>query len=225
VYRHIPVFRGTAPTSSHPVLRPNYTVTREGDELTLSSGIKCNVSASEALAWLSGETGPPSTQYGGCQLVEAATDDGRPWKAVRCGCHILDLRPLGEDFAQALVPTHEVTFLPGLPELRWDTDPDACRERMRAEGANRIQMEIASREADAASFVQKKQEISRVRDNKEQVMEEMRAKIEAAKEEAKKKESEAEAFLSSVGTGTIETLQANLIAACNALSGIRVPTK
>jgi DNA-binding LacI/PurR family transcriptional regulator len=73
--------------------------------------------------------------------------------------------------------------------------------------------------------VQKKQEISRVRDNKEQVMEEMRAKIEAAKEEAQKKESEAEAFLSSVGTGTIETLQANLITACNALAGIRVPTK
>ena len=63
---------GVRAKMSHEILCPNYVATRNGDQITLSSGIACDVTATQALAWLKGEAEAPRTRYGPCTKIGRA---------------------------------------------------------------------------------------------------------------------------------------------------------
>lgn len=211
----------TRPVSSHPVIEPNYTATRDGDNIILSSGIKCDVTVTQALAWLRG--GPaPHTRYGSCRLVEASTVNGSPVKIIECGCHKLDIRNFGPEFEELLKPTHVVTFTPGKPSIVWSPE---TKEAFLARLKENVDAFIAGNhkaKRDAANaYFQKRKELIDLRDNKEARKAQMQQKIDELKLKAAELEAETEKKTITKFSGSLEDLNNAMITAINSLCGIR----
>lgn len=94
-----------------PVVKCTHKVWLDGEHIRVSSGITFDIPAARVLAWLRGQEAAPETRYGRLSKIESAEwvkAELKPVVWVKCGCHVVDGRPLGEDFAAALEPRHTV---------------------------------------------------------------------------------------------------------------------
>lgn len=213
----------TPPETTPPYMRINYTATRDGDNIILSSGIKCEVSCSQVLAWLKGEANPPVTRYGTASLIESSTFEGQPIKLVKCGCHVLDLSSLGDDFKEALVPSHTVICKPGVPRLDFTPEnKDAIIERLSATAKSLVEAERNDRREEVESFITLKKSAEKIRDNKEATLAAMNAEAAQLEADLIRAEEEVEAFGRNSPSGDLETLNRAMIMAVNGLAGFRV---
>ena len=209
-------------TMSHPVHRPNYTATRNEDNVILSSGIHCEVTASHVLGWLRGEIPEVKTRYGAAQRIEAATPDGQPIIIVKCGCHYLDMRNMGEDFSEVLKPTHTVTVTGGKVEIKWDAEnKSACLERMKESLDWSLKSFDDNKRAAANEFFTMRKSLMGLRDNKSLHMDTMQREEKALEDAKVGKELELKNHPLLSMSGSLEQLNNAMIAASNALCGIR----
>lgn len=206
---------------NYPVHSANYTATRDGDTIRLSSGIVCEVTASRALAWIKGEAEAPNTRYGLCSKIEASTPGGLAIILVKCGCHYLDLRNLGEDFAAALVPTHTVTIASGKPEIVWSAAfKSACLERMKESHDESLKWFESNKREAAREFFELRKSLIGLRDNKSLHMDRMQQEEKALEEAKAVKEEELENHPLLKLSSSLAQVNTAMIAASNALCGI-----
>lgn len=209
---------------SHPLLTPNYTVTisEDGEHFLLSSKIKCPVSVKQALDWLRGEAPAPSTLYGEVKVVDARDAGNNPVRMVTCGCHRLDLRPLGGEFATLLAPKHKVKKIPGRGELFMGkaSHRRAFYSELRRRIADRTRAVTREHDELRRDLLQERARIMREAKNKAAV----EASLTAAVTEAETKLAEAKSRLDNalLGISGITLAQANSlgVAICNRLAGI-----
>lgn len=113
---------------SHPVQMANYSATVDScGTISLSSGIKCEFTATQVLAWLKGEAQAPSSRYGAIERREVATRDGLPLVLLKCGCHFVDPSGVSAEFAELLKPKHVVTKAEGKPRADFGTPEFSLR--------------------------------------------------------------------------------------------------
>jgi hypothetical protein len=135
-------FPGRVSSFSHPIIRANYTVKTDGENLVLSSGVLCPFSKSDALAWLKGEKAAPSTRYGLPVRLDGCDAQGNAVSVVRCGCHVIDVaRDLRDEFTELLKPIHRVTKTPA--QDQFTLTPDNF-----AEFAERLKTVFAAKQAE-----------------------------------------------------------------------------
>lgn len=212
---------GAARSVSHPVIRPNYTVSLEedGESIRLSSGIKCDVTLSQFIRWMKGETTAPRTTYGHFSVVEGATESLQPIKLIRCGCHLVDPSNLSEEVRELMKPSHTVTVSEGTKTLYWPEDRDAILERGK-EKVNATKEMFRNR--IASSVTEYRRTVATIRDYEEHKEEHIQkfkdkgAALEKELEEAKVKL--AEAYIKFITDSNPKDI---VLAAVNALAGIK----
>lgn len=215
-------FAGSPPKTSHEIRNPNYTATRDGDRLTLSSGIVCPFSASQVIKWLTDGGTPPCCSYGYLARIECADPSGQPLVLVKCGCHYIDGRNLGEDFADALKPKHTVTMTDGVKELvLTDETREAFLERVRENVKKILAANQHAKEQHAANFFQNKRELLNFKNNKQQHLTEMQKRLEADEIQLQIAEKDLAENRIIKLSGNEKQMQENIILALNALGGIR----
>jgi hypothetical protein len=162
-YDRVTHFPATAARYSHSVQSANYTATvSPSGAVSLSSGIQCEFTAGQVLAWLRGEASAPrSNRYGTLERLEVSTRDGSPLVLLKCGCHYVDASSVSAEFAELLRPAHTVTLTPGKPRADFGTPEFVQRlaerfaERFAEQEAQRAQ---AIREfADRRAFLEKEE--------------------------------------------------------------------
>ena len=162
-YDRVTHFPATAARYSHPVQSANYTATvSPSGAVSLSSGIQCEFTAPQVLAWLRGEASAPrSNRYGTLERLEVSTRDGKASVLLKCGCHYVDASTVSPEFAELLKPSHTVTLTPGKPRADFNTPEFAQRlaerfaERFAEQENQRAQ---AIREfADRRAFLEKEE--------------------------------------------------------------------
>jgi hypothetical protein len=162
-YEGVTHFPATAPQYSHPVQSANYSATVDSaGAVSLSSGIRCEFTSNQVLAWLKGEAqAPHSSRYGTLQRIEVSTRDGAALVLLKCGCHYVDASNVSAEFAELLKPAHIVTLKPGKP--RADFGSPEFAERLRERFAERLaeqetQRANAIREfADRRAYLEKEE--------------------------------------------------------------------
>ena len=114
---------------SHPVQMANYSAAVDtSGAISLSSGIKCEFTAGQVLAWLKGEAqAPRSNRYGTLERLEVSTRDGLPLILLKCGCHFVDASNVSPEFAELLKPSHVVTKAEGKPRADFGTPEFSLR--------------------------------------------------------------------------------------------------
>ena len=162
-YDRVTHFPATAARYSHPMQSANYSATVDASgAVSLSSGIQCEFTAPQVLAWLKGEAqAPRSNRYGTLERLEVSTRDGKASVLLKCGCHYVDASTVSTEFAELLKPSHMVTLTPGKPRADFNTPEFAQRlaerfaERFAEQEAQRAQ---AIREfADRRAFLEKEE--------------------------------------------------------------------
>ena len=162
-YDRVTHFPATCARYSHPVQSANYSATvSPSGAISLSSGIQCEFTAGQVLAWLRGEAqAPRSNRYGTLQRLEVSTKEGKASVLLKCGCHFVDPSGVSAEFAELLKPSHAVTLTPGKPRADFNTPEFAQRlaerfaERFAEQEAQRAQ---AIRDfADRRAFLEKEE--------------------------------------------------------------------
>jgi len=116
-------FPGRVSSFSHPIIRANYFVKADGENLVLSSGVLCPFTKSDALQWLKGEKAAPVTRYGLPVRVDGCDSQGNAVSFVKCGCHVIDVaRDLGGEFTELLKPIHAVNKTPAQEQFTLTPD-------------------------------------------------------------------------------------------------------
>jgi len=162
-YDKVTHFPATASQYSHPVQSANYSATVDSaGAISLSSGIRCEFTANQVLAWLKGEAqAPHSSRYGTLQRIEASTREGAALVLLKCGCHYVDASNVSAEFAELLKPSHIVTLKPGKPRADFGTPEFAERLRERFAGKlaeQETQRANAIREfADRRAYLEKEE--------------------------------------------------------------------
>ena len=128
-YDRITHFPATSARYSHPVQIANYSATvSPSGVVSLSSGIQCEFTAPQVLAWLRGEASAPrSNRYGTLQRLEVSTRDGKASVLLKCGCHYVDASNVSAEFAELLKPSHTVTLTTGKPRADFGSPEFAQR--------------------------------------------------------------------------------------------------
>jgi len=174
-------FAGVNVSYSHEQLSANYTATFEGEKITLSSGIVCPFTTSRLLAWLKGEQPAPSTQYGTCSIVEAATPHGTPIKLIKCGCHYVDLSTCANDeIAELCKPTHTVTRTEGTAPILAHVDTAEFIARCEAVNAEKQAQLVAEQREELKQYAETLRRLRHEKANKQATIDAAQAEIDAA---------------------------------------------
>jgi hypothetical protein len=166
---------------SHPITSANYVATVDASgAVSLSSGIRCEFTAPQVLAWLRGEASAPhSSRYGKLERREVATKDGAPLVLLKCGCHWIDAANVSAEFAQALTPTHTVTRSTGKARAEFGT-PEFS-ERLREAFAERIAAHETQRADAIRQFADRRAYLTKEETDLPATIEDLGAKADAAK--------------------------------------------
>jgi hypothetical protein len=166
---------------SHPVQSANYTATVDASGgISLSSGIRCEFTAPQVLAWLRGEaSAPSSSRYGKLERREVATPTGAPLVLLKCGCHWIDAANVSPEFAQALTPTHTVTLTAGKPRAEFGT-PEFS-ERLREKFAEKIAAHETQRADAIRQFADRRAYLTKEETDLPATIAGLREKMESAK--------------------------------------------
>lgn len=166
---------------SHPITSANYTATVDASgAVSLSSGIRCEFTAPQVLAWLRGEASAPhSSRYGKLERREVATKDGAPLVLLKCGCHWIDAFNVSADFAQLLTPTHTVTRSTGKPRAEFGT-PEFS-ERLREAFAERIAAHETQRADAIRQFADRRAYLTKEETDLPATIADLKTKADAAK--------------------------------------------
>lgn len=211
---------------SHPCLSPNYKVSlsSDGESFILSSGIKCPISVREAIAWLEGKAPAPRTVYGEVKVVDARNDLGEPVRIVTCGCHRLDLLPLGEKFASLLAPKHKVKKTGAKPETVMN---GTAKERRAFYSELRRRIAIKIREAhdhhdfNRQELIQSRAALKHEMKNREATEARLTEELAAACKQVEKARAELEAVSEqTVVSPTLKQVNEMAVAICNILIGV-----
>ena len=123
--------RGWRGTSNPALVVPNYDVSMVDGAFKLSSGIACDVTLDQMLAWLRGQTEAPKSKYGIVTRVETRDGSMQPRLLFQVGCHIVDLCALHPELDELLQPTHTVVGEPDVSDLAWtEENMNAIRQRL-----------------------------------------------------------------------------------------------
>jgi hypothetical protein len=166
---------------SHPVQSANYAATVDATgAVSLSSGIRCEFTAPQVLAWLRGEASAPhSSRYGKLERREVATPSGAPLVLLKCGCHWIDAANVSPEFAQALTPTHTVTRSTGKPRAEFGT-PEFS-ERLREAFAEKIAAHETQRADAIRQFADRRAYLTKEETDLPATIAALREKMESAK--------------------------------------------
>lgn len=215
-------FPSTPEGWSHPGVDFNYKVTlsSDGGSFLLSSGIKCPVSVEAALEWLRGKAPAPMTIYGEVKVVDARDAENNPVRVVACGCHRLDLRPLGEEFAKLLTPKHKVVRIDGKPELVMNgtaKERRAFYSELRRRVTSAIRAEQDRHDVARRDLINSRASFRKTMTNREAVLAELKAKCEDATAAAATAEKAFASILDGVTGATLDQCNKMGVAICNVL--------
>ena len=173
-------FPAVGETFSHPIQSANYSATVDAEgSIELSSGIRCEFTAPQVLAWLRGETSAPSSRYGTLERREVATPTGGALVLLKCGCHWIDAFNVSAEFAQALTPTHTVTRSTGKPRAEFRTPEFA--ERLRETFAEKIAAHETQRADAIREFSDRRAYLTKEESDLPATIADLGAKADAAK--------------------------------------------
>lgn len=113
--------RGQREQWSHPLIRPNYTLTVQGENVFCSSNIKIPFAWSQLKEAEKHRFVGLKTPYGFVSILEGRDENSCAKALLRVGCHILDPSQIG----LYLNPTHTVTLKEATPDLLWGQDSQA----------------------------------------------------------------------------------------------------
>jgi flagellar motility protein MotE (MotC chaperone) len=180
-YEGVTFFPATASQYSHTVQSANYSATVDATgAVSLSSGIRCEFTANQVLAWLKGETqAPHSSRYGTLQRLEASTRDGAALVLLKCGCHYVDATNVSAEFAQLLKPSHTVSLTPGKPRADFGTPEFA--ERLRERFAERLAEQETQRANAIREFADRRAYLEKEEANLPETIAGLKVKMETAK--------------------------------------------
>ena len=180
-YEGVTFFPHTASHYSHPVQSANYSATVDATgAISLSSGIRCEFTAKDVLAWLKGEAqAPHSSRYGTLQRLEASTREGAALVLLKCGCHYVDATNVSAEFAQLLKPAHTVTLTPGKPRADFGTPEFA--ERLREKFAEKLAGQETQRANAIREFAERRIYLEKEETNLPETIAGLRVKMDAAK--------------------------------------------
>ena len=166
---------------SHPITSANYTATVDAEgAIELSSGIRCEFTAGQVLAWLRGETPAPfSHRYGTLERREVATPTGGALVLLKCGCHWINAANVSPEFAQALTPTHTVTRSTGKARANFGTPEFA--QRLAEKFAEKIAEEETKRENAIREFADRRAYLTKEETDLPATIADLGAKADAAK--------------------------------------------
>ena len=166
---------------SHPVQSANYAATVDASGgISLSSGIRCEFSAPQVLAWLRGEApAPHSHRYGALERREVATPSGAPLVLLKCGCHWIDASGVSAEFGEALKPTHTVTLTSGKPRADFGTPEFA--ERLAEKFAEKVAQENALRADAIRQFADRRAYLTKEETDLPATIADLRTKADVAK--------------------------------------------
>jgi len=180
-YEGVTHFPATASRYSHPVQSANYSATVDSaGAVSLSSGIKCEFTANQVLAWLRGQAqAPHSSRYGTLQRLEASTRDGAALVLLKCGCHFVDATNVSAEFAELLKPAHTVTLTPGKPRADFGTPEFA--ERLRERFAGKLAEQETQRANAIREFAERRIYLEKEETNLPETIAGLKVRMETAK--------------------------------------------
>ncbi len=180
-YEGVTFFPATASQYSHTVQSANYSATVDSaGAVSLSSGIRCEFTAGQVLAWLKGEApAPHSSRYGTLQRLEASTRDGTPLVLLKCSCHYVDATNVSTEFAELLKPSHTVTLKPGKPRADFGTPEFA--ERLRERFAERLAEQETQRANAIREFADRRAYLEKEETNLPATIEALKVRMETAR--------------------------------------------
>lgn len=166
---------------SHPIQSANYAATVDASgAVSLSSGIRCEFTAPQVLAWLRGEASAPhSHRYGAIERREVSTPFGAPSVLLKCGCHWIDAANVSAEFRELLRPTHTVTQTAGKPRAEFGT-PEFS-ERLREKFAEKIAAENTLRADYIREFADRRAYLTKEETDLPATIADLGAKADAAK--------------------------------------------
>jgi len=166
---------------SHPIQCANYAATVDASGgISLSSGIRCEFTAPQVLAWLRGEASAPhSHRYGALERREVATPSGAPSVLLKCGCHWIDASNVSAEFRELLRASHTVTQKAGKPRAEFGTPEFA--ERLRDKFAEKIAAENALRADYIREFADRRAYLTKEETDLPATIADLKAKADAAK--------------------------------------------
>jgi flagellar motility protein MotE (MotC chaperone) len=180
-YEGVTRFPATASQYSHPVQSANYSATVDSaGAVSLSSGIRCEFTANQVLAWLRGQApAPHSSRYGTLQRLEASTREGAALVLLKCGCHYVDASNVSAEFAELLKPAHTVTLTPGKPRADFGTPEFA--ERLRERFAERLSEQETQRANAIREFADRRAYFEKEETNLPETIAGLKVRMETAK--------------------------------------------
>jgi hypothetical protein len=166
---------------SHPVQSANYAATVDAaGGISLSSGIRCEFTAPQVLAWLRGEASAPhSSRYGKLERREVSTPSGAPSVLLKCGCHWIDAANVSAEFRELLRPAHTVTQTVGKPRADFCTPEFA--DRLSDKFAEKIAAENTLRADYIREFADRRAYLTKEETDLPATIADLKAKADAAK--------------------------------------------